>query len=250
MAGQPGGMKKRRLLVPGLVLGLVLLLVALWWGRGGLDLPGADGQPDGRSAAEILAGREDTALAEALLALPTPAELAAPYDRDQFGARWADVDRNGCDTRNDILARDLTEVRWREGTHQCVVERGTLADPYTGQQIRFQRGEKTSPAVQIDHVVALANAWESGADRWSDEQREQFANDPLNLLAVDGPANQQKGAASADRWLPPNPFFHCEYAARQVAVKQKWDLAVTEAERSALARILVSCEAPAAKGLD
>ncbi|MCF2706025.1 HNH endonuclease [Arcanobacterium haemolyticum] len=157
------------------------------------------------------------------------------YDRTLFGERWADVDGNGCDTRNDVLARDMTDVRFKRGS-SCVVASGTLDDPYTGTTIDFVRGPQTSEAVQIDHVVALADAWNSGASTWKAKEREKFANDPLNLLAVDGAANQEKLASSADAWLP--DVHQCEYVERQIAVKAKWNLSVTQAERDSMAYVL------------
>ncbi|GAB3815620.1 hypothetical protein GCM10028820_13490 [Tessaracoccus terricola] len=163
------------------------------------------------------------------------------YDRAQFGQRWADVDRNGCDTRNDILARDLTEKTFKPGTRDCVVLTGTLADPFTATLIPFVRGETTSNDVQIDHVVALSDAWQKGAQQLSLETRTAFANDPLNLLAVDGPTNQQKGDGDAATWLPPNKSFRCDYVARQVAVKAKYQLWVTVAESDAIIRVLTDC---------
>ena len=163
------------------------------------------------------------------------------YDRDLFGPRWADVDRNGCDTRNDVLRRDLTALVIKPGTHGCVVLRGTLHDPYTGRTIAFVRGVGTSLAVQIDHVVALGDAWQKGAARWSTQRRTVFANDPLNLLAVQGAANLAKGDADAATWLPPSTAYRCAYVARQVAVKLRYGLSVTPAERDALLRILARC---------
>ncbi|WP_321575446.1 GmrSD restriction endonuclease domain-containing protein [Oerskovia douganii] len=163
------------------------------------------------------------------------------YDREQFGPAWADTDRNGCDTRNDLLRRDLTGETFKPGTQDCVVLTGTLADPYTATTIAFQRGSATSSAVQIDHVVALSDAWQKGAQQLDAETRKRFANDPLNLLAVDGPANQAKGAGDAATWLPPNRAYRCEYVARQVAVKAAYGLWVTQAERDAIARVLSDC---------
>jgi len=125
--------------------------------------------------------------------------------------------------------------------HGCVVLSGTLQDPYTGQSINFERGQDTSSAVQIDHVVALADAWQKGAQKWSAETREQFANDPLNLRAVDGPTNQQKGAGDAATWLPPAKGYRCEYVAAQVAVKSAYGLWVTAAEADAIERVLEGC---------
>lgn len=163
------------------------------------------------------------------------------YARDHFGKGWGDPDRNGCDTRNDILTRDLTELSYRDGTHGCVVLSGVLDDPFSGTKINFVRGQKTSSAVQIDHVVSLSNAWQTGAQKWSGEQRAGFSNDPLNLLAVDGPLNGQKGDGDAATWLPPNKKFRCPYVARQIAVKAKWGAWVTTAERDAMRRVLQTC---------
>lgn len=163
------------------------------------------------------------------------------YDRELFGPAWKDIDRNGCDQRNDILARDLVDETFREGPQGCIVVSGVLHDKYTGMTIHFQRGQGTSEKVQIDHVVPLANAWQTGAQGWSAAKREQFANDPLNLMATDGPTNQAKGAGDAATWLPPNRTFWCPYVARQIAVKAKYDLWVTPAEKDAMQRVLDSC---------
>jgi hypothetical protein len=161
------------------------------------------------------------------------------YAREQFGAAWADVDRNGCDTRDDILNRDLTAKQWRPGTHGCVVIAGLLADPYTGRSIPFAKAD--AAAVQIDHVVALSDAWQKGAASWSAARRLAFANDPLNLLAVDGPSNASKSDGDTATWLPPNKPYRCRFVARQVAVKAKWELWVTAAERDAMLRVLSKC---------
>jgi hypothetical protein len=163
------------------------------------------------------------------------------YDREEFGPAWSDTDHNGCDTRNDILARDLESETFRPGTHDCVVLTGVLQDPYTATEIHFQRGQDTSTAVQIDHVVALSDAWQKGAQQLDTATRTAFANDPLNLLAVDGPANMQKGDGDAATWLPANRPFRCDYVARQIAVKARYDLWVTAAEKEAMARELSAC---------
>ena len=163
------------------------------------------------------------------------------YSRQQFGDAWLDVDRNGCDTRNDILRRDLVNKTYKSGTGECVVASGDLPDPYTGRVITFHRGQKTSSAVQIDHVIALSNAWQTGAQKIPLQQRVALANDPLNLLAVDGPANQQKSDADAATWLPANTSFRCAYVARQVGVKKKYQLWVTPAEKDAMIQVLHGC---------
>jgi hypothetical protein len=161
------------------------------------------------------------------------------YDRSQFGPAWSDVDHNGCDTRNDILNRDLQDKQWRPGTHGCVVIAGTIVDPYTGKRIQFEKVHAI--ALQIDHVVALSDAWQTGAQQLSAAERLQFANDPVNLYAVDGPTNEAKGDSDAASWLPPNRRFRCTYAAHQIAAKARYELWVTAAEKSALARVLAIC---------
>ncbi|MGN8244481.1 HNH endonuclease family protein [Cellulomonas soli] len=176
----------------------------------------------------------------ALEALPVKGRAPRTgYERSQFGESWADVDGNGCDTRNDVLARDLTGIT-TDPDDSCVVRTGTLDDPYTGEVIAFERGEHSAD-VQIDHVVALSDAWQKGAQQWTAEKREQFANDPANLLAVDGPANQQKGAGDAATWLPPSTGYRCVYALRQIRVKDAYGLWVTAAEKDALADQLDRC---------
>ncbi|WP_245854738.1 GmrSD restriction endonuclease domain-containing protein [Flavimobilis soli] len=163
------------------------------------------------------------------------------YDRDRFRYRAVDLDRNGCDTRNDILRRDLRDVTIDGGTHGCVVLSGKLDDPYSSLRIAFTRGTSSSNAVQIDHVVALSDAWQKGAQAWDDATFASFGNDPLNLLAVDGPLNSQKGDGDAATWLPPNKAFRCQYVARQIAVKRAYDLWVTSAEKDAMTRVLAAC---------
>lgn len=198
--------------------------------------------PGGRTAQEVLADVPSTPAVRALAALPAADSEEVPeYERDAFGQQWADVDRNGCDTRNDVLARDLRDPSFKPGTRDCVVVAGMLAEPYTGRDVRFARGRDTSALVQIDHVVSLADAWRSGAWRWQAAERTRFANDPANLLAVDGEANEDKGAAAADGWLPPERSYRCAYVARQIAVKTRWGLAVEDAERLAMARIIARC---------
>lgn len=158
------------------------------------------------------------------------------YSREQFGAGWNT--RQGCDTRNIILNRDLVNTIVDE---KCNVSSGTLNDPYTGKLVSFIRGSSTSGAVQIDHVVALSDAWQKGAQQLTMERRIELANDPLELLAVDGAANSQKSDGDAATWLPSNKQFRCQYVARQIAVKQKYSLWVTQAEHDAISDILIKC---------
>ena len=163
------------------------------------------------------------------------------YTRAQFGQAWADVDRNGCDTRNDMLKRDLTAITYKAGTRNCVVASGVLVDRYSGETIKFVRGNVTSMEVQIDHVVALSNAWQTGAFKLSADQRKALANDPMNLFAVKGRLNSQKGDGDAATWLPPLKSFRCTYIAQQIAVKAKYSLWVVAPEKAAMSAILAKC---------
>lgn len=201
--------------------------------------------PASAPATETLPGAQN-----ALSKLATvPIKGRAPktgYDRDLFGQAWTDdvdVDfgHNGCDTRNDILRRDLTAITLKPGSNGCAVQTGTLADAYTGTTINFVRGADTSSGVQIDHMVALSNAWQTGAQQLDPATRANFANDPRNLQAVDGPANQQKSDGDAATWLPRNKAYRCTYVARQVEVKAAYGLWVTPPEHDAIVRVLGDC---------
>ena len=196
----------------------------------------------------------DTVSAALQVLAGLPVQGRAPktgYSRDEFGQAWSDdVDveggHNGCDTRNDILRRDITAPQIKPGTQGCVVLSGTLADPYSDQVIAFVRGETTSEAVQIDHVVALSNAWQTGAQQLAGAQRQDFANDPLNLQAVSGPVNDAKGDGDAATWLPPHVGYRCRYVSRQIQVKARYGLWVVPAEHDAMARVLAGCGATSA----
>jgi hypothetical protein len=160
------------------------------------------------------------------------------YTRAQF-THWSDLDRNGCDARNDTLKRDLTEVIYKAGTRDCKVISGLLLDPYSGKVITFS---STKSTIDIDHVVALSNAWQTGAAYFDKTKRQQIANDPLNLLAVDFSLNRQKGDGDAATWLPPLKSYRCDYVARQIAVKAKYGLWVTQPEKVAIIKLLEKCE--------
>jgi hypothetical protein len=162
------------------------------------------------------------------------------YSREAFGPSWADTDYNGCDTRNDMLRRDLVDVVLKPRTRGCVVLEGVLVDPYSGEEIPFIKGD-SSDLIHIDHVVSLSNAWQTGMFQRGPEERRIFANDPLNLLAVQGWLNQQKGDGDAATWLPPRKAYRCEFVARQVAVKAAYSLWLTPPEKQAMLRILRSC---------
>jgi hypothetical protein len=166
------------------------------------------------------------------------------YVRHRFGKSWSDevnveFGHNGCNTRDDVLRRDLSNLVVRPGT--CFAQSGTLRDPYRGEVIDFVRGPITSEAVQIDHVVSLSDAWYKGARDWDDQRRRDFANDPRNLLAVAGNANFDKAFRDAAGWLPPNEAFRCEFVARQVEVKSVYGLWVSARERDALRDVLRGC---------
>jgi hypothetical protein len=202
--------------------------------------PGSSGSPPwGSSGGDTAPAVSGSALAAAEGLTVKGRAPKTGYSRDQFGEGWTDTDHNGCDTRDDVLHRDLTDETFRadEGG-DCVVTSGVLKDPYTGETIRFTRGHST---VDIDHVVALSDAWQKGARYWSRDKRVRLANDPLNLLAVDAPANRGKGDGDTATWIPPNTAFRCPYVARQVAVKRKYGLWVTSAEKSAMEKVLDTC---------
>ncbi|WP_327144643.1 HNH endonuclease family protein [Nocardia sp. NBC_01327] len=178
-----------------------------------------------------------------LAALPVKGRAAMTgYTRDQFGPAWTDNNNdpgghNGCDTRDDILRRDLTDVSPASG---CTIQSGTLHDVYTGKTIAFQRGPKSS-VVQIDHMVPLGDAWQTGAQQLTAERRQDLANDPLNLQAVDGPTNEAKGDGDAATWLPPNNAYRCVYVERQIAVKTAYGLWITSGEHDAMDKLLAGC---------
>ena len=160
------------------------------------------------------------------------------YARSQF-PHWSDPDRNGCDARNDTLKRDLTQISFKSGTRDCKVLTGQLLDPFSGKVITFS---STKSNIDIDHVVALSNAWQTGAAYFDKTKRQQIANDPLNLLAVDFSLNRQKGDGDAATWLPPLKSYRCDYVARQIAVKAKYGLWVTQPEKGAIIKLLEKCE--------
>lgn len=159
------------------------------------------------------------------------------YKRDFFGNGWGEI--GGCDTRNVILFRDLKNVNTNG---ECEITSGTLEDPYTGNYIEFIRGKNTSSKVQIDHVVALSDAWIKGADKMDQSTRVSFANDPLELLAVSGEANLEKSNSDASMWLPPNISYRCEYIARQIAIKIKYGIGVSIKEKSSMQNVLTGCK--------
>lgn len=161
------------------------------------------------------------------------------YDRDRFGQAWLDADRNGCDTRNDILAATMSAIEFKPGTHDCLVLSGRLEDRYTALTLEFVYGD--GAIVDIDHLVALGNAWVTGAAGWDVNKRAALANDPLNLLPVDAGENRSKGDADAATWLPPSKSFRCDYVAAQIAVKAKYGLWVTSSEAEAMRRVLGGC---------
>jgi hypothetical protein len=206
---------------------------------GSTSLPQANDNSTGGTADELRQPNLD-AVGGALTALERiPVKGRAPktgYSREQFSDGWGRLD--GCDVRNLMLQRDLANLVMRDG---CIVESGVLSDPYTATEIDFVRGVSTSLAVQIDHVVAVSDAWQKGAQQLTEERRYEFYNDPLNLLAVSGPANQAKSDSDAASWLPPNRAFRCEFVAIQIAVKARYDLWVTQAEAETMRRVLRTC---------
>jgi Excalibur calcium-binding domain/Protein of unknown function (DUF1524) len=201
------------------------------------------------TAVDVTTPESALASIELLATLPVQGRASQTgYSREQFGQAWSDdvsVDggHNGCDTRNDVLRRDISDAQIKPGTHGCVVLSGILADPYSGTVVPFLRGATTSDDVQIDHMVALSDAWQSGAQQLSVGQRRNLANDPINLQATLGWLNQQKGAGDAATWLPPNKNYRCTYVARLIEVKAKYQLWVKPAEKDAMTRVLGDCGA-------
>jgi len=161
------------------------------------------------------------------------------YSREKF-SHWRDPDRNGCDARNDVLKRDLTMVVFKSETDNCKVVAGKLLDPFSNKEIIFDLSQSASN-IDIDHVVALSNAWQTGAFNLTTLQRTNFANDPLNLIAVDFRLNRQKGDGDAATWLPPNKSYRCAYVTRQVSVKANYKLWVTPPEKAAIGKLLEGC---------
>ncbi|MFJ5079716.1 HNH endonuclease family protein [Streptomyces sp. NPDC088553] len=209
----------------------VATLLATACSPGADESPGTGGGGGGKPAAR------GTALAAVETLTVKGRAPKTGYEREKFGRAWVDVDGNGCGTRDDILKRDLTGVRFTDG--RCKVASGTLTDdPYTGTTVPFVRGRSK---VDIDHVVALSDAWQKGAGTWDAETRRRFANDPLNLLAVDASTNRRKSDGDAATWLPPNKAYRCTYVARQIAVKKKYGVWVTGGERDAMKRVLAGC---------
>ena len=202
--------------------------------------------------AEEISFKAEQSKSDSLLAVDVLNNLAVKekdksqkYYRKLFYDTWG-VTSSGCNTREAILVRDLTDAV----VNNCKVMSGILADPYTGKRIEFKRGQETSSAVQIDHVVALSNAWATGAFAFDEVRRYEISQDPLNLLAVDGPANQEKSDQDAADWLPSNQAFQCQYVARQISVKYKYELWVTPAEKAKMLEVLSRCPDESTLGLE
>lgn len=184
---------------------------------------------------EVVAPPNEQTAIHALEKLPVKGRAPKTgYSRDEFGGDWMKV--MGCSTRHIILYRDLTNIVLDD---DCKVLSGILKDPYTGEEIYYN--SQNAASVQIDHVVALSDAWQKGAQQLTRQERQKLANDPLELLAVDGPANQQKSDSDAASWLPANKSFRCKYVARQITIKIKYRLWVTQPEKQAMLKVLNSC---------
>ncbi|MFD4508761.1 HNH endonuclease family protein [Streptomyces sp. NPDC058457] len=212
--------------------GAVLAIVVIFAVAGCKDL-----QDKGSSGAQGAGGGGGAALTAADSLTVKGRAPKTGYSREKFGSAWADTDSNSCDTRDDILRRDLKEVKFTDG--DCKVSSGVLEpDPYSGKEITYKRGRSL---VDIDHLVALSDAWQTGAKYWDASKRIALANDPLNLLAVDASANRGKGDGDTATWLPPDKSYRCTYVAAQVAVKKKYGLWVTAAEKAAMKKVLTTC---------
>lgn len=215
---------------------LTILIVGAIYSNGAFN-------PPNDSDTNNLPTTANTPIGDILASLPIKGRAPKTgYTRAQFGDGWQNI--GGCDTRNRILARDLTNIVYTPtlSTVVCKVQSGTLQDPYSGKTINFVYGKETSSAIQIDHVVALSDAWQKGAQQLTTVQRIALANDPLELLAVDGALNQEKSDGDAATWLPPNKGFRCEYVTKQILVKKKYNLWVTRPEYEAMNSVLTGCE--------
>ena len=159
------------------------------------------------------------------------------YKRTEFYNGWPDIE--GCNLRQRILKRDFGETA--KVDEKCNVVAGKFYEPYTGEEMEFHSRQEISKQVQIDHVVALSDAWQKGAQYKTADERLKIATDPLNLIAVQAAANQQKSDGDAATWLPPHKSYRCDYVSRQIAVKRKYHLWVTSAERNAMIRVLSTC---------
>lgn len=169
------------------------------------------------------------------------------YTREQFYKGWPDID--GCSLRQRIIKRDFGDTAVMDSKNPCNVIAGSYDEPYTGQRVTFAERSQISKEVQIDHVVALSDAWQKGAQNLTKDARYQIATDPLNLLATDAAANMQKSDGDAATWLPANKRFRCQYVARQISVKYKYGLWVTQAEHNAIANVLKKCPTEPAVGI-
>lgn len=181
-------------------------------------------------------------------ATPVAAPRPAGYDRERYFGTWQKSPRLcGTGTSRDyILKRDLASPVMDS---RCRVVSGVLDDPYTGTVINFRRGVNTSGLVQIDHVVALQDAWASGASSWPQSRRVAYANDPDVLLASQGAANMAKGngvdwkAAADPVWLPSYRPYRCDYMAKRVSIKHKYGLLMSKPEREQTVCLLEACPA-------
>ena len=248
------GIKRARTIVVQILLLLAIIVGVAFYNDAGspnAQFPSAressnapTAAPKSTTSAQVASSDEDTHRLESLRVAGRAPKTG--YERELFGQAWSDdvtveFGHNGCDTRNDILRRDLTNIQLKEGTYGCVVLSGTLDDPFSGQRIDFVRGQSTSSQVQIDHIVALSDAWQKGAQQWDEETRRNFANDPRNLRAVKGNLNSQKGDGDAATWLPPQRGYRCEYVRSIIDVKAEYGVWVTPAEKEALHTQLSTC---------
>lgn len=220
---------------------LIALIVALLTGAGLGTWPHLGPIPPVRAEAPA---PSTSSAGAALDRLPVKGKAPATgYSRAQFGPEWTDatarpMSRDGCDTRSNVVGRDSINATFKPGTRDCVVLTSTITDPYTGRTFTYHRGDSSA---SVDHAVALKNAWLTGAQQLTLQERTELANDPANLVTVSSNINSAKGASDASSWLPPNKSHRCAYAARQIAIKTTYRLWVTKAEKDALDRVLTPC---------
>lgn len=214
-------------------LALIVLIIGIGYVLDRASQP----QPAAITPASTASANSDSAISKLRELTVKAAEQGNDYERSNFSSGWASW--RDCNVRQKILNRDLRNVKL--AANGCTVVSGTLHDPYSGKDIELTTKSAVAKKVQIDHVVALSNAWQTGARYLTADQRKTLANDDLELIAVSSNANQEKSDGDASVWLPENKSFRCAYVARQIAVKLKYRLWVTTNEKNAMANVLAAC---------
>ncbi len=158
------------------------------------------------------------------------------YSRDSLPTDWKDLDGNGCNTREDILKKYTSEYTGRfDG---CKIKSGKFYDYYNGKFLRYDKSVDTGGGIQIDHIVAIGNAWISGGYKWGKDEWISYINDEEVLIPTSSKTNREKSDKDITEWKPANNSYLCTYAEKQVEIKDKYKLTVTEKEKAELKSIL------------